>query len=241
MSFRIDFASPPARAIRRASKQPITDSAARSHSEMPTRASISGLDDGACEAVSTFAPQFDPRVAGAALRLTKDCCRVPRGERPQSQSEHQWMATMGEQDTSDATFPHGERVRDDFEWVNDWALQGELVSASVAPVAEVSRGTNLHTLRAAFVADAVRAATELEVLDEPAAANDDQVRRDLFAIERARDALVDRRVEYPALASAARIAPRRTSDTVPVVIGSMLGALMLVVVTAAATVVKLAR
>lgn len=67
-----------------------------------------------------------------------------------------------------------------------------------------------------------------------------QLDRDVLAIEQARDALL---TSEPAAAGRTSIALvlRRTADSVPVILGSVLGLMMVVVFSTAAVFVKLAR
>ena len=61
---------------------------------------------------------------------------------------------------------------DAFEWVNAWARQDALTSASGNDPAPATEADNVHVLRAAFAADALRAASALgcRLRGRPAAA-----------------------------------------------------------------------
>lgn len=138
-------------------------------------------------------------------------------------------------------------VIDDFEWVNAWAAQAERVAPvrarpllfAIEASPSTVGPTTVHMLESAFAADAMKAASALEATETV-----DQLTCDIVAIERARDALLAGEDLAKPKALAQPVAPimlRRTPDSVPVVLGSVLGVLMLVVFSAAAVFVKLAR
>lgn len=116
----------------------------------------------------------------------------------------------------------------DYEWVNAWAEQmaaaGGPPAAVPSPAAMVPHGQ-----------------AQLPHPGETAG----QLARDIAEIEQARDALLSRAPTAPESPRVVRIAMwshlRRTADSVPVILGSLLGVVMLVVFSAAAAFVRLAR
>ncbi|HEX2216549.1 MAG TPA: hypothetical protein VHG27_07670 [Xanthobacteraceae bacterium] len=128
----------------------------------------------------------------------------------------------------------------DFDWVNAWAEQSRPGEGARAPDTGARHG-NVHILHSAFVADATRAASAHDVAQVQAEAV--QLARDIAAIAQARDALLSRTAvsEVSSREQGTPILLRRTADMVPVILGSMLGILMLILFSTAALFVKLAR
>jgi hypothetical protein len=73
-----------------------------------------------------------------------------------------------------------------------------------------------------------------------AAAAVSAIEEDVAAIERARDALLARELP-PGRSASARQASARTADSVPVVLGGVLGVLLIAICTTAAVFMKVAR
>ena len=117
-----------------------------------------------------------------------------------------------------------------FDWVNAWAAQSKPDAVSIVqPVAATA--APLKTTEAV-------APVRFVVPSWP----DDQLMRDIAEIERVRDSLAAipigvsmRRIQ------ALTLAPSRTTDPVPVVVGGVLALVMLTVFGAAATMSKLSR
>jgi hypothetical protein len=140
-------------------------------------------------------------------------------------------------------------TQDEFEWVNAWAVQDVDASASEAAAA---RESNVVALR--LVPQAPEPCTQTEALPSvnglPAGADglsqkarEYQVALDILAIMRARDALPGVVPSVPAERpwEAMLIKAHRTADSVPIILGSVMGLLMVIVFSAAAAFVKLAR
>jgi len=110
------------------------------------------------------------------------------------------------------------------EWVNAWA---ETAQAAPMPKAEP------------FVA----APVVLQHVAQPISISPDQLMRDIAEIERVRDTLAAQ--PAPVFAKgrtqALTLAPARTTDAVPVMIGGVLALVMLTVFGAAAAMTKLVR
>jgi hypothetical protein len=131
-----------------------------------------------------------------------------------------------------------DQVRSDagqFEWVNDWAESARVGAAeAVAP----------EPVRAAAPKAPQRVAPSPVIAPIAHTLPDDQLKRDIAEIERARDALAaipvgsfSSRLRNQALT----LVPSRTADSVPIVVGGVLALVMLSVFGAAAAVSKFAR
>ena len=135
------------------------------------------------------------------------------------------MLLADQPDTSAAT-------QDDFEWVNAWAAQSVVarVNDSAGP-----RQTNVVTLRIVSEENRSPGASKK--------ARDHQVVLDIVAIMRARDALTNTSAPKPIRNSfdAIPLKGHRTGESVPVILGSVMGLLMIIVFSTAAAFVKLAR
>jgi hypothetical protein len=112
---------------------------------------------------------------------------------------------------------------DDFDWVNAWAVGsgGDALERPEALSGPDQREASIHLLASAFAADAERAAA---TLDRP------EPERSIAPVD-----------IPPSPAVGPTILLRRTADRVPIILGSVIGALMLVVFTIAAMFVRFAR
>ena len=135
---------------------------------------------------------------------------------------------------------------EDFEWINAWASQATIycVSRHFESSAQHESGqASVHLLASAFAADAGRAAHAIEEQEE----GPDLLANDIAAIRSARDALLEK-TELEPTGSIARISAagravllRRTADSVPILLGTVIGGLMLIVFSVAATFVTFGR
>lgn len=137
----------------------------------------------------------------------------------------------------------------EFEWVNAWAAQGVAARENGSAI---SRQTNVVSLR--IVSEGAEPRTPAESGPDVAQnqitlpgslkkARDHQVVLDIVAIIRARDVLLDSVTQKPIrhTFNAIPLRGHRTSDSVPVILGSVMGLLMIIVFSTAAAFVKLAR
>lgn len=129
-----------------------------------------------------------------------------------------------------------------FEWVNAWAALSKAEAASTD--AAMAALTAPAAVEIAPVVASPPAETKVQVAIPAERAPDDQLMRDIVEIERARDALAAVPVAQPLAKRKTQsftLVPSRTSDSVPVLIGSVLALVMLTVFGAAAAMGKLAR
>lgn len=139
-------------------------------------------------------------------------------------------------------------AQDEFEWVNAWAAQGVAARESSDTV---SRQANVVSLRIVSEASEPRvpeggadvAQNQIAAPGSLKKARDHQVVLDIVAIIRARDALFQGAPQKPMRQTFDAIPLRghRTADSVPLILGSVMGLLMIIVFSTAAAFVKLAR
>jgi hypothetical protein len=154
------------------------------------------------------------------------------------------MAVMEQRNRSEAA---ADDLADEFEWVNAWAAQNARRSEAVDV-----HGPALFGLAAGGRAElAVVAGTDVRAVATPDVTADFDrdllLACDIIEIAEARDALLARAGAQPAQPSAslpfAGLPPGlgRTADSVPIILGGVLGFLMVLVFATAAMFVNLAR
>jgi hypothetical protein len=135
---------------------------------------------------------------------------------------------------------------EEFEWVNAWALQTP--GHGVVPAADQSPASTPHATGRPELA--VVAGTDVDratAADTPAdLARDVLLAGDIIDIAEARDALLANPNPPPPADLASRliwlpVGLGRTADSVPIILGSVLGFLMVLVFVTAAVFVRLAR